>query len=125
MVDGEMQANFALNPRLLSDNFPFCEFAGEGPTLIFPSLEAGNIAYKLLQEMGAAEAIGPVLLGMKNRFTFFNSKQCSGNCKHGDHCSCRCTVEKKRQINFNISKKETDYFFFCLQSDIQFRKSHK
>lgn len=66
MVDGEMQANFALNPHLLSDNFPFCEFAGEGAnTLIFPSLEAGNIAYKLLQEMGAAEAIGPVLLGMK------------------------------------------------------------
>ena len=66
MVDGEMQANFALNPHLLSDNFPFCEFAGEGAnTLIFPTLEAGNIAYKLLQEMGGAEAIGPVLLGMK------------------------------------------------------------
>ncbi|REK50976.1 MAG: NADP-dependent malic enzyme [Bacteroidetes bacterium] len=66
MVDGEMQANFALNPNLLSDNFPFCEFSEEGAnTLIFPSLDAGNIAYKLLQEMGAAEAIGPVLLGMK------------------------------------------------------------
>ena len=66
MVDGELQANFALNPALLSDNFPFCEFAGEGAnTLIFPNLEAGNIAYKLLQEMGAAEAIGPILLGMK------------------------------------------------------------
>ncbi|MBL0066798.1 MAG: NADP-dependent malic enzyme [Bacteroidetes bacterium] len=66
MVDGEMQANFALNPHLLSDNFPFCEFAAEGAnTLIFPSLESGNIAYKLLQEMGGAEAIGPVLLGMK------------------------------------------------------------
>jgi len=61
-----MQANFALNPALLSDNFPFCEFSEEGAnTLIFPSLDAGNIAYKLLQEMGAAEAIGPVLLGMK------------------------------------------------------------
>ena len=61
-----MQANFALNPSLLSDNFPFCEFSEEGAnTLIFPSLDAGNIAYKLLQEMGAAEAIGPVLLGMK------------------------------------------------------------
>ncbi len=65
-VDGELQANFALNPALLSDNFPFCEFANEGAnTLIFPNLEAGNIAYKLLQEMGAAEAIGPILLGMK------------------------------------------------------------
>lgn len=66
LVDGEMQGNFALNPHLLSDNFPFCEFATEGAnTLIFPNLDSGNIAYKLLQEMGAAEAIGPVLLGMK------------------------------------------------------------
>ncbi len=66
MVDGEMQANFALNPSLLSDNFPFCEFANEGAnTLIFPNLESGNVAYKLIQEMGAAEAIGPVLLGMR------------------------------------------------------------
>ncbi|MFM7217286.1 MAG: NADP-dependent malic enzyme, partial [Bacteroidota bacterium] len=66
MVDGEMQANFALSPSLLSDNFPFCEFADQGAnTLIFPNLDAGNIAYKLLQELGSAEAIGPVLLGMK------------------------------------------------------------
>jgi malate dehydrogenase (oxaloacetate-decarboxylating)(NADP+) len=66
MVDGEMQANFALNPHLLSDNFPFCEFAGEGAnTLIFPNLDSGNIGYKLLQEMGSAEAIGPILLGLK------------------------------------------------------------
>jgi malate dehydrogenase (oxaloacetate-decarboxylating)(NADP+) len=66
MVDGELQANFALNTSLLSDNFPFCEFSNEGAnTLIFPNLEAGNIAYKLMQEMGAAEAIGPILLGMK------------------------------------------------------------
>ena len=66
MVDGELQANFALNPSLLSDNFPFCELSKDGAnTLIFPNLEAGNIAYKLLQEMGAAEAIGPILLGMK------------------------------------------------------------
>lgn len=66
LVDGEMQANFALNPSLLSDNFPFCEFAEQGAnTLIFPNLDSGNIAYKLLQEMGSAEAIGPILLGMK------------------------------------------------------------
>ncbi|MBK5286429.1 MAG: NADP-dependent malic enzyme [Bacteroidia bacterium] len=66
LVDGEMQANFALNTQLLKDNFPFSVLADEGAnTLIFPNLDAGNIAYKLLQEMGAAEAIGPVLLGLK------------------------------------------------------------
>ena len=66
MVDGEMQANFALNTKLLSDNYPFSELAEEGAnTLIFPNLDAGNIAYKLLQEVGAAEAIGPILLGLK------------------------------------------------------------
>jgi len=66
IVDGEMQANFAFNTQMLKDNFPFSELAKEGAnTLIFPNLDAGNIAYKLIQEMGGAEAIGPVLLGMK------------------------------------------------------------
>lgn len=65
-VDGEVQANFALNPSLLQENFPFSPLASEGAnTLIFPNLEAGNIAYKMLQELGGAEAIGPILLGMK------------------------------------------------------------
>lgn len=66
IVDGEMQANFAFNSQLVADNFPFCDLGQEGAnTLIFPNLDSGNIAYKLLQEMGAAEAIGPILLGMK------------------------------------------------------------
>jgi malate dehydrogenase (oxaloacetate-decarboxylating)(NADP+) len=66
IVDGEMQANFAFNTQLVADNFPFSELGKEGAnTLIFPNLDSGNIAYKLLQEMGAAEAIGPILLGMK------------------------------------------------------------
>lgn len=66
IVDGEMQANFAFNTQLLKDNFPFSELVNGGAnTLIFPNLESGNIAYKLLQEMGTAEAIGPILLGMK------------------------------------------------------------
>jgi len=65
IVDGEMQANFAFNHQILKDNFPFSELANGGTnTLIFPNLDSGNIAYKLLQEMGAAEAIGPILLGM-------------------------------------------------------------
>lgn len=65
ICDGDLQANFALNPRLLEENFPFSDLVGEAAnTLIFPSLSAGNICYKLLQELGTAEAIGPVLLGM-------------------------------------------------------------
>ncbi|NNM16595.1 MAG: NADP-dependent malic enzyme [Bacteroidia bacterium] len=65
IVDGELQANFAFNPQLMRENFPFSELAQQGAnTLIFPDLHAGNIAYKLVQEMGSAEAIGPVLLGM-------------------------------------------------------------
>jgi malate dehydrogenase (oxaloacetate-decarboxylating)(NADP+) len=65
MVDGEMQANFALNKSLLNDNFPFSKLkSSPANTLVFPSLDAGNIAYKLLQELGGAEAVGPILLGM-------------------------------------------------------------
>ena len=66
IIDGEVQANIALNPGLLKELYPFSELAEKGAnTLIFPNLAAGNIAYKLLQEIGGAEAIGPVLLGMK------------------------------------------------------------
>jgi len=66
IVDGDMQANFALNGDLLADNFPFSTLKGKpANTLIFPNLESGNIAYKLLQEIGGAEAVGPILLGLK------------------------------------------------------------
>ncbi|MBK6344758.1 MAG: NADP-dependent malic enzyme [Bacteroidales bacterium] len=65
IVDGDMQANFALNNELLRENFPFSKLAdGPANTLIFPYLTAGNIAYKLMQEMGGAEAIGPILMGL-------------------------------------------------------------
>ncbi|MFD2161815.1 NADP-dependent malic enzyme [Paradesertivirga mongoliensis] len=65
VVDGEMQANFAINHSLLKDNFPFSTLADEpANTLVFPNLESGNIAYKLLQELGEAEAVGPILLGL-------------------------------------------------------------
>lgn len=65
VVDGEIQANFALNSEMLAANFPFSTLNGEAAnTLVFPNLESGNIAYKLLQEVGNAEAVGPILLGM-------------------------------------------------------------
>jgi malate dehydrogenase (oxaloacetate-decarboxylating)(NADP+) len=65
-VDGEIQANFAVNNDMLKEQFPFSTLVGhQVNTLIFPNLAAGNIAYKLLQEIGESEAIGPLLLGMK------------------------------------------------------------
>ena len=65
-VDGEMQANFALNNELLKEQFVFSRLVDKNVnTFIFPDLASGNIAYKLMQELGGAEAIGPVLMGMK------------------------------------------------------------
>lgn len=66
VADGEIQANLAFDHDLLQDNYPFSELiGGKVNTFIFPNLSAGNIAYKLLQVLGAADAIGPVLLGMR------------------------------------------------------------
>lgn len=65
VVDGDIQANFALNEEMLKENFPFSKLTGQAAnTFIFPNLAAGNIAYKMLQELNVAEAIGPVLLGL-------------------------------------------------------------
>lgn len=66
IVDGDMQGNFAINNGMLKDNFPFSRLVdAPANTLVFPNLESGNIAYKLLQELGGAEAVGPILLGLK------------------------------------------------------------
>jgi malate dehydrogenase (oxaloacetate-decarboxylating)(NADP+) len=66
VVDGDIQANFAVNNELLKEQFPFSTLVDKNVnTFIFPNLAAGNIAYKLLQELGGAEAIGPVLMGLK------------------------------------------------------------
>jgi len=66
IVDGDIQANFAVNNNLLKEQFPFSTLADkDANTFIFPNLAAGNIAYKLMQEIGGAEAIGPVLMGLR------------------------------------------------------------
>jgi malate dehydrogenase (oxaloacetate-decarboxylating)(NADP+) len=66
IVDGEMQASLAFNRDIMKDNYPFSELADfDVNTLIFPNLAAGNIAYNLLKEVGGADAIGPILLGLK------------------------------------------------------------
>jgi len=66
IVDGEMQASVAFNNELMKENYPFSELVDKDVnTLIFPNLASGNIAYNLLKELGTADAIGPILLGLK------------------------------------------------------------
>ncbi|ELZ84673.1 bifunctional malic enzyme oxidoreductase/phosphotransacetylase [Haloferax elongans ATCC BAA-1513] len=63
-VDGEMQADTALVEEMLTETYDFADLNGPANVLVFPNLEAGNIGYKLLQRLGGAEAIGPMLVGM-------------------------------------------------------------
>jgi malate dehydrogenase (oxaloacetate-decarboxylating)(NADP+) len=60
-----MQADTAVNPDILKRIFPFCELKDGANILIFPNLESGNIAYKLLQQLGKGEVIGPFLMGVR------------------------------------------------------------
>lgn len=64
LIDGEMQADTAVVPELMEEIFPFCEIKGGANVLIFPDLQSANVCYKLMQRMGGAEAIGPILVGM-------------------------------------------------------------
>lgn len=66
IIEGDIQANVALDTKIQEENYPFSALAEKGAnTLIFPDLTSGNIAYKLVMEIGGAEAVGPVLLGMR------------------------------------------------------------
>jgi malate dehydrogenase (oxaloacetate-decarboxylating)(NADP+) len=63
-VEGDIQANVALDYALQKHAYPFTRLDGPANVLIFPTLEAGNVAYKLIRELGDVPAVGPVLLGM-------------------------------------------------------------
>ena len=65
-IDGELQADFALNPEMLAKEFPFSKLNGKKVNvLIFPNLESANITYKLLKQVDEAESIGPIILGFR------------------------------------------------------------
>lgn len=65
VVDGEVQANVALDPELVERQFPFSKLKGNANCFIFPDLQSGNICYKMLHKLGGAETVGPILMGMK------------------------------------------------------------
>jgi malate dehydrogenase (oxaloacetate-decarboxylating)(NADP+) len=65
IVDGEMQADTAVTPAILNETYPFSKLKERANLLIFPDLQSGNIAYKLVQRLGNAEIIGPLLVGME------------------------------------------------------------
>ena len=72
IIDGEIQADFALNPEMLREKFPFSKLAGKKVnTLIFPNLDSANITYKLMKELYQTGSIGPIMMGMKQPVHLF------------------------------------------------------
>ena len=66
VIDGELQADFALNPEMLAKEFPFSKLNGKKVNvLIFPNLDSANITYKLLKQLHGTESIGPIIMGFK------------------------------------------------------------
>ena len=63
-IDGEMQVDTALVQEIARESYPFSQVQGDANILIFPDLQSGNIAYKLMSRMGSADAVGPILVGM-------------------------------------------------------------
>lgn len=75
-VEGEIQANVAMDYELQKRRYPFTRLKGPANVLIFPNLEAGNMAYKLMRELGGIPAVGPVLLGIRKPVTVLE-RDCS------------------------------------------------
>lgn len=69
IIDGEMQADTAVVEDILTRDYPFNRLGGPANVLIFPELAAGNVAYKLLDRLGGAKAVGPLLMGIGKPFS--------------------------------------------------------
>jgi malate dehydrogenase (oxaloacetate-decarboxylating)(NADP+) len=90
IVDGEIQADFALNSDMLKAKFPFSKLAGKKVnTLIFPNLDSANITYKLFKELYKAASIGPIMLGMEKPVHIFQlGASVEEMVNNGSCCGC-------------------------------------
>ena len=79
MIDGEMQADTAVIPEIIANEFPFSTLKGRPNILIFPDLNSGNIAYKLMARIGQASVVGPILMGMKKPIHVLQLVACIAN----------------------------------------------
>ncbi|MBS7787216.1 NADP-dependent malic enzyme [Flavobacterium sp. CYK-55] len=104
VVDGEIQADFALNPDMLKAKFPFSKLAGKKVnTLIFPNLESANITYKLLKELYKVDSIGPIVMGLDKPVHIF---QLGASVEEMVNMAAVAVVDAQEKIkklkNFNI-----------------------
>lgn len=104
VVDGEIQADFALNPDMIKAKFPFSKIAGKKVnTLIFPNLESANITYKLLKELYKVDSIGPIVMGLDKPVHIF---QLGASVEEMVNMAAVAVVDAQEKIkklkNFNI-----------------------
>ena len=102
IVDGEMQADTAVDPNLIKELFPFCEIKDGANVLIFPDLNSGNICYKLIQRLSNSEAIGPILMGVtKPANVMQRSTDVNDILNMAAITAIQCQTAKSRQLNIN------------------------
>jgi malate dehydrogenase (oxaloacetate-decarboxylating)(NADP+) len=98
MVDGEMQANVALDERERAP-YPFSTLKGEANVLIFPNLDAGNAAYKLLGAQAGVDVIGPMVLGIKKPVAVLQQGATVDSIVHMSAITASRAIHHRRQEN--------------------------